>query len=176
MLFLSAALFAGGAHLLDGIGYLTLKMRLALALLAQKFLRRGKLLVQRTHACVRALLVLAHAAVLLLSKALATLILRPFGIPATALAERVTKQEIRMMVDIGEEKGEIEADEKQMIDNVFEFNNMTAEECMVHRKDVTAIGVDDAAEDILKTIRESGLSRFPRDEKRTPRFDIGHHR
>ena len=64
--------------------------------------------------------------VLLLSKALATLILRPFGIPATALAERVTKQEIRMMVDIGEEKGEIEADEKQMIDNVFEFNNMTA--------------------------------------------------
>ncbi len=48
-----------------------------------------------------------------------------------------------MMVDIGEEKGEIEADEKQMIENVFEFNNMTAEECMVHRKDVTAIDVED---------------------------------
>ncbi len=98
---------------------------------------------------------------LLLSHGLAGLLLKPFGVPAVALAERVTKEEIRMMVDIGEEKGEIEADEKQMIENVFEFNNTTAEECMVHRKDVTAIGVDDAAEDILKTIRESGLSRFP---------------
>lgn len=98
---------------------------------------------------------------LLLSKALATLILKPFGIPATALSERVTKQEIRMMVDIGEEKGEIEADEKQMIDNVFEFNNMTAEECMVHRKDVTAIDVEDDPATILQTIQDSGLSRFP---------------
>ena len=99
--------------------------------------------------------------VLMLSKALATLILKPFGIPATALGERITKQEIRMMVDIGEEKGEIEADEKQMIDNVFEFNNMTAEECMVHRKDVTAIDVEDDPATILQTIQDSGLSRFP---------------
>ena len=98
---------------------------------------------------------------LLLSRAVAGLLLKPFGVPAVALAERVTKQEIRMMVDLGEEKGEIEADEKQMIENVFEFNNTTAEECMVHRKDVTAIGVDDSAEEILRTIRESGLSRFP---------------
>ena len=88
-------------------------------------------------------------------------ILKPFHVPVTALGERVTKQEIRMMVDIGEEKGEIEADEKQMIENVFEFNNMTAEECMVHRKDVTAIDIEDDPAAILQTIQDSGLSRFP---------------
>ena len=98
---------------------------------------------------------------LLCAKGLATLILKPFHVPVTALGERVTRQEIRMMVDIGEEKGEIEADEKQMIENVFEFNNMTAVECMVHRKDVTAIDVEDSAEAILQTIQDSGLSRFP---------------
>ena len=98
---------------------------------------------------------------LLCAKGLATLILKPFHVPVTALGERVTKQEIRMMVDIGEEKGEIEADEKQMIENVFEFNNMTAEECMVHRKDVTAIDVEDDPATILQTIQDSGLSRFP---------------
>ena len=98
---------------------------------------------------------------LLCAKGLATLILKPFHVPVTALGERVTKQEIRMMVDIGEEKGEIEADEKQMIENVFEFNNMTAEECMVHRKDVTAIDVEDDPAAILQTIQDSGLSRFP---------------
>ena len=98
---------------------------------------------------------------LLFAKGLASLILKPFHVPVRALGERITKQEIRMMVDIGEEKGEIEADEKQMIENVFEFNNMTAEECMVHRKDVTAIDVEDDPAAILQTIQDSGLSRFP---------------
>ena len=98
---------------------------------------------------------------LLFAKGLASLILRPFHVPVRALGERITKQEIRMMVDIGEEKGEIEADEKQMIENVFEFNNMTAVECMVHRKDVTAIDVEDDPAAILQTIQDSGLSRFP---------------
>ena len=98
---------------------------------------------------------------LLFAKGLASLILKPFHVPVRALGERITKQEIRMMVDIGEEKGEIEADEKQMIENVFEFNNMTAVECMVHRKDVTAIDVEDDPAAILQTIQDSGLSRFP---------------
>ena len=98
---------------------------------------------------------------LLFAKGLASLILKPFHVPVRALGERITKQEIRKMVDIGEEKGEIEADEKQMIENVFEFNNMTAVECMVHRKDVTAIDVEDDPAAILQTIQDSGLSRFP---------------
>ena len=82
-------------------------------------------------------------------------------IDPNAEEEQVTEEEIRMMVDIGEEKGTIEANEKEMIDNVFEFNNMTAEDCMVHRTDVTAIWVEDTPDEIVKTIEETGLSRFP---------------
>jgi putative hemolysin len=48
-----------------------------------------------------------------------------------------------------------------MIENIFEFNNMTAEDVMIHRMDVVALHVDDPAEEILQIIRESGLSRFP---------------
>ena len=98
---------------------------------------------------------------LLAAQGLAALVIKPFGVRATAFSERITERDIRMMVDIGEEKGEIEADEKQMIENVFEFNNITAEECMVHRKDVTAIDIEDSPDEILRVIRESGLSRFP---------------
>ena len=98
---------------------------------------------------------------LLISQGLAALLLRPFHLRPVAPSERVTEQEIRMMVDIGEEKGEIEADEKQMIENIFEFNNTTAQNCMVHRKDVTGIDVEDAPEEVLRTIQDSGLSRFP---------------
>ncbi len=73
----------------------------------------------------------------------------------------VTEEEIRMMVDIGGESGAIEQDERAMIENIFEFNNTTAANVMVHRVDVVALHVDDSDEEILKVIHESGLSRFP---------------
>ena len=88
-------------------------------------------------------------------------VLRLFGIDPTANEEEVTEDEIRMMVDMGEEKGAIEGDERDMIENIFEFNNMTAADCMTHRTDVTALQVDAGNREIMKTILESGLSRFP---------------
>ena len=73
----------------------------------------------------------------------------------------VTEEEIRLMVDIGGEKGTIQEDERAMIENIFEFNNTTAEYVMIHRMDVVAIHVEDTFDEILQTIRDSGLSRFP---------------
>ncbi|MGN1003941.1 MAG: hemolysin family protein, partial [Oscillospiraceae bacterium] len=60
-----------------------------------------------------------------------------------------------------EEKGAIEANEKEMIENIFEFNNTTAEDVMVHRTDMVMIWLEDPAEEILRVIEESGMSRFP---------------
>lgn len=75
--------------------------------------------------------------------------------------DEVTEEEIRLMVDASEEDGNIQADEKEMIENIFEFNNTTAAEIMVHRTDMSAISIDDSFEDIIKTINETGFSRFP---------------
>ena len=88
-------------------------------------------------------------------------VLRLFGIDPRADESNVTEDEIRLMVDIGAEKGTIEGDEHDMIENVFEFNNMTAADCMTHRTTMVALQVDDSNQHILRTIRESGLSRFP---------------
>lgn len=109
----------------------------------------------------------AEWAVLLLSpitqaaRLLGKAILHPFHIQPGAAPEHVSEEEILMMVDIGEEKGTIESDEKEMIENIFEFNNMNAEDCMIHRKDITAIDVDATDDEVFSTITESGLSRFP---------------
>ena len=92
---------------------------------------------------------------------LAAAILKPFHIGIGSAAERVTEEDVRMMVDIGEEKGAIESDEKEMIENIFEFNNTSAEECMVHRKDITAIDLSMSEDKVLDVIAQSGLSRFP---------------
>lgn len=89
------------------------------------------------------------------------LVLRLIGIDPKAENEQVTEEEIRMMVDIGEEKGVIEGSEAELIENVFEFNNITAADVMVHRTDMTALCIRDSTEEILAVIRESGFSRFP---------------
>lgn len=88
-------------------------------------------------------------------------ILRIFGINPNEATEEVTEEEIRMMVDIGSESGAIEQDERTMIENIFEFNNSTAVDVMVHRIEVIAIQVDATDDEVLKIIRTSGLSRFP---------------
>lgn len=88
-------------------------------------------------------------------------ILRLCGIDPNAAEDEVTEDDIRMMVDIGGENGAIEEAEKEMIENIFEFNNMNAEDCMTHRKDITAIDVESTEDEIYETISESGLSRFP---------------
>lgn len=88
-------------------------------------------------------------------------LLRLFHIDPNDNAEQVSEEEIRLMVDIGEEKGAIEAAEKEMIENIFEFNNITAEDVMVHRKDMVVVWLDDTDAEIMERICESGLSRFP---------------
>ena len=65
------------------------------------------------------------------------------------------------MVDISEESGVIESNERDMIKNVFEFGDLTAADCMTHRTDVTSIWIGDDQQTILEAIKESGLSRFP---------------
>ena len=88
-------------------------------------------------------------------------VLRLLHIDPKADEEEVSEDEIRMMLDLGEERGTIEANEKELIDNIFEFNNTTAEDVMIHRTDMVMLWVEDTREEILATIRSSGLSRFP---------------
>ena len=83
-----------------------------------------------------------------------------FGISGTD-EETVTEEEIRMMVDVGEEKGSIEEEEKELINNVFEFNDKVVSEIMIHRKDIYAIDINSDVDNILKELDEYKYSRIP---------------
>ena len=87
--------------------------------------------------------------------------LRLFRINPNAGHEAVSEDEIMAMVDVGEEEGSIEQNEKELIENVFEFNNSTAEDLMVHRTDMVLLWTDSTKEEILTTIQQTGLSRYP---------------
>jgi len=75
--------------------------------------------------------------------------------------EIVTEEEIKMMIDEGEEKGTIEEDEKEMINNIFEFNDIAASEVMTHRTDVYAIEINANIDDIIKDLDDYKYSRIP---------------
>lgn len=73
----------------------------------------------------------------------------------------VSEDNIMAMVEEGEESGAIQSNEKELIENVFEFDNMTAWDVMVHRTDMVTLALDADEDTVLKTIHQSGLSRFP---------------
>ena len=83
-----------------------------------------------------------------------------FGVSAQD-EETVTEEEIRMMVDVGEEKGAIEEEEKELINNVFEFNDKLVSEVMIHRTEIFAVDIKSNVSDILAEIDDFKYSRIP---------------
>lgn len=88
-------------------------------------------------------------------------LLRLVGINPKSEEETVSEEDIRLLLDVGEESGTIDSDEKELLENVFELGDAVAEDIMVHRTAVTFIYLDDTHEEILKKIEESRYSRFP---------------
>lgn len=75
--------------------------------------------------------------------------------------EIVTEEEIKMMVDEGEENGSIEENERELINNVFEFNDTTVSEVMTHRTNIYALNIDMNVNDLIEDLDEYTYSRVP---------------
>ena len=75
--------------------------------------------------------------------------------------EVVTEEEIKMMIAEGEEKGTIEQGERQLLNNVFEFNDIIVSEIMTPRTDMYAIDINDNIKEILDQVDEFKYSRIP---------------
>lgn len=89
------------------------------------------------------------------------LILRVFGINPNDDDEEVTEEEIRMMVDIGTEKGTIDQTEKTIIHNIFEFDETTIDEIMVHRTNVDILWIKDDINVWKDTVINGNHSKYP---------------
>lgn len=83
-----------------------------------------------------------------------------FGV-SEAEEEIVTEEEIKMMIDEGEENGTIEQEEKELLNNVFAFNDIIVSEVMTPRTDIFAIEIDEDINELLDKIDEYKYSRIP---------------
>ena len=89
------------------------------------------------------------------------LVVRMLGFDPNASEEVVTEEEIRILVDAGEEKGVIEESQKEMINNIFDFDDIPVSDVMTHRTEIEAVEITDKIEDVVKLSCENGYSRIP---------------
>ena len=114
-----------------------------------------------TISVIRALSILTLPFVKLLTF-VTNMISKLFGVGESE-EEIVTEEEIKMMVDQGEEKGTIGEEERELINNVFEFNDITVSEIMTHRTDIFGIDINSKIEDIIQDMAKEDYrySRIP---------------
>ena len=89
------------------------------------------------------------------------LILRLMGVDPHEAEEKVSEEEIRMLVDAGSENGVIDRQEKEFIQNVFEFDDLTAREIATHRTELVILWMEDSLEKWNETIHTSRHTLYP---------------
>lgn len=106
-------------------------------------------------------LIIVLAPMTALSSLLIRLLSPVFGVGGVAERDVVTEEEILMMVDAGNETGVIEESQREMINNVFEFDDLTLSDVMTHRTDVIAVEMGAKVTDVVNASIGSGFSRIP---------------
>lgn len=91
----------------------------------------------------------------------AGLFTRFFGGRATFVIANQAEEEIKTLVESAEEAGEIEEEERELLDSVFEFTDTVAREVMTPRVDMEAVPLESDPAEVVRVIRETGHSRIP---------------
>ena len=89
------------------------------------------------------------------------LLAKLFGFTGRDPREGVTEEEIMLMVDAGQEKGVLEESQKEMISNIFDFEDLTAGDIMTHRTDILGIEANATLDEAVRTAIREGYSRIP---------------
>ncbi|MBK1813465.1 HlyC/CorC family transporter [Clostridium sp. YIM B02505] len=87
--------------------------------------------------------------------------IKMLGGETTISQQFITEEELKTIVNVSEEEGVLEIEEKQMIYNVFEFGDLQVKDVMVQRIDIIAASVEVTYEEIIQIIKDEQFSRIP---------------
>ncbi|MGN1159413.1 MAG: HlyC/CorC family transporter [Lachnospiraceae bacterium] len=88
-------------------------------------------------------------------------ILRLIGVDPKQKVSTLTESELRTLVDVSHEDGVIESEEKEMINNVFDFSDSVARDIMIPRINMTTVSVNASYQEVLHIFRDSMYTRIP---------------
>ncbi|MDB3085169.1 hemolysin [Clostridioides difficile] len=90
-----------------------------------------------------------------------SVIFKLFGITNKGAKSFITEEELKTMVNVSHEEGVLEMEEREIINNVFEFGDMQAKNAMIQRIDMVAIDMEDTYDEIIQVFKTEKLSRMP---------------
>lgn len=99
--------------------------------------------------------------VIFILNSIVTIVKRIFGVSKSEEESKMTSQEVRTVVSISHEAGEIEDDEKEYIENVFDFSDSLVREVMTPRIDTTVMKSDVTYDEMVKVFSENMYTRYP---------------
>lgn len=109
---------------------------------------------------IHVLMILLRPLIFIVNR-LAKIVLTLMNVDTNRKGDTITEDELRTMVEVSHQEGEIEEDEKTMINNVFDFGDAVVRDVMVPRVDMTAIDVKNGYGDLMEIFREEKYTRFP---------------
>ncbi|MFH1070538.1 MAG: hemolysin family protein [Candidatus Glassbacteria bacterium] len=80
---------------------------------------------------------------------------------ASSEDRQMLEEELKLMVDMSAEQGDLDIEEKMIIHNIFELSDKMVREIMVPRTDIHGFSIDTPLEEIIRQVREIGFSRYP---------------
>ena len=89
------------------------------------------------------------------------IIFKIMGIDNDGVKPFITEEELKAMVNVSHEEGVLEMEEREIINNVFQFGDMQAKEAMIQRLDMVAIDIEDSYDEIIEVFKSEKLSRLP---------------
>lgn len=113
------------------------------------------------YADIIAFIMVIFTPIIFIVNGLASVLLKLFRINTTNPKNAMTENEIRTIVEESYEDGEIETEEKQMINNVFDFGDALAKDIMIPRIDMTMADINSTYEDIIELFKQNKYTRFP---------------
>jgi putative hemolysin len=119
----------------------------------EKFARSVAFIIRATSIILRPFVFILTAST--------NIILRLLGIDPSQTDRTVTEEEIRMMVDVGRESGNIDDEESELIENIFDFNDKSVSEIMTHRTSIVSLDVDSDYDEVLETAVKEKYTRIP---------------
>ncbi len=99
--------------------------------------------------------------VLIILNAISAMISKFFGAQSLDQKPTITQDELKTIVDVSSMEGVLEVDETEMIQNIFEFKDLTVEDIMIQRRDIVAVSTDMSYQEIIDIFKEKQLSRLP---------------
>lgn len=88
-------------------------------------------------------------------------LLHLFGVNKQEKKPLITEEELKTIVEVSSQEGVLESDEKEIIDNIFEYSDMRVKDIMIQRMDIVAVDVSATYEEVVAAFGEKQFSRIP---------------